>query len=74
VAVAKQALAFSKLVQRTESVVVNGAPGIVSWRPDGKPMSVLGFVVASARVKEIHVVSNPERVQQLINYRAALFT
>jgi RNA polymerase sigma factor (sigma-70 family) len=68
-AVAKQALAFSKLVQRTESVVVNGAPGVVSWRPDGTPMAVLGFVVAAGRIVEIYVVSNPERVQQLITYR-----
>jgi RNA polymerase sigma factor (sigma-70 family) len=69
VAVAKQALAFSKLVQRTESVVVNGAPGVVSWRPDEKPMAVLGFVVAGGRIAEIYVISNPERVQQLIKYR-----
>lgn len=68
-AVAKQALAFSKLVQRTESVVVNGAPGIVSWRPDEKPMAVLGFVVAGGRIAGIYVVSNPDRVQQLINSR-----
>jgi hypothetical protein len=58
-----------QLVQRTESVVVNGAPGVVSWRPDGTPMAVLGFVVATGRIVEIYVVSNPERVQQLITYR-----
>src|ERR1700674_3808685 len=33
-AVAQQAIGSSKLVQRTESVIANGAPGIVSWLPN----------------------------------------
>jgi RNA polymerase sigma-70 factor (ECF subfamily) len=69
VAVAQQAIGFSKLVQRTEPVIVNGAPGIVSWLPNGKPMAVLGFIVAHDRIVEIYVISNPERVTQLLNYR-----
>ena len=69
-AVAQQARGFSKLVQRTESVIVNGAPGIVSWRADGKPMAVLGFIVTHDRIAEIYVISSPERVEQLLNYRA----
>jgi RNA polymerase sigma-70 factor (ECF subfamily) len=68
-AVAQQAAAFSKLVQRTESVIVNGAPGIVSWLPNGKPLAVLGFVVTHDRIAEIYVISNPEHVEQLLNYR-----
>ena len=68
-AVAQQAVGFSRLVQRTESVTVNGAPGLVSWLPNGKPMAVLGFVVAHDRIAEIYVISNPERVEQLLNYR-----
>jgi RNA polymerase sigma-70 factor (ECF subfamily) len=68
-AVAQRAAAFSKLVQRTESVIVNGAPGIVSWLPNGKPLAVLGFVVAHDRIAEIYVISNQERVEQLLNYR-----
>jgi RNA polymerase sigma-70 factor (ECF subfamily) len=68
-AVAQQAAGFSKIVQRTESVIVNGAPGIVSWLPNGKPLAVLGFVVAHDRIAEIYVISNPERVEQLLNYR-----
>ncbi len=69
VAVASQALAFSRLVQRTESVLVNGAPGIVSYLPSGRPMSILGFVVVHDRIAEIYVISDPERVQQLLNHR-----
>jgi RNA polymerase sigma-70 factor, ECF subfamily len=68
-AVAQRAVGFSNLVQRIESVIVNGAPGIVSWLPNGKPMAVLGFVVAQDRIAEIYVISNPERVAQLLNYR-----
>jgi RNA polymerase sigma-70 factor, ECF subfamily len=68
-AVAQQAVGFSKLVQRTESVIVNGGPGIVSWLPNGKPMAVLGFIVTHDRISEIYVISNPERVAQLLNYR-----
>lgn len=65
-AVAKQALQFSKLVQKTESVLVNGTPGIMSWLPDGKPMAVLGFVVSNDRIAEIYVLSDPNRLQRLI--------
>lgn len=68
-AVAQQAVGFSRLVQRTESVTVNGAPGILSWLPNGRPMAVLGFVVAHDRIAEIYVISNPDRIEQLLKYR-----
>jgi len=68
--VAKQALGFSKVTQKTDSVLVNGTPGIISWFPNGKPMAVLGFVVASDRIVEIYVLSDPDRLRQVIE-RAA---
>src|ERR1700747_158637 len=68
--VAKQALGFSKVTQKTDSVLVNGAPGIISCFPNGKPMAVLGFVVASDRIVEIYVLSDPDRLRQVIE-RAA---
>ena len=64
-AVAEQAMVFSKLVQKTEPVIVNGAPGIVSWLPNGKPMAVLGFVVAQDKIVKIYVISNPDRLGRL---------
>ena len=64
--VSKQALGFSKLVQKTESVLVNGTPGIISWLPNGKPMAVLGFVVSNDRIVEIYVLSDPSRLQKVI--------
>ncbi len=65
-AVASQAVAFSKVIQGTEPVIVNGSPGIVSWLPSGEPLSVMGFVVAGGRIREIYVISRPERVHQLL--------
>lgn len=64
--VAKQARGFSKVVQKTESVLVNGTPGIISWLPNGKPMAVLGFVVSNERITEIYVLSDPNRLQKVI--------
>jgi RNA polymerase sigma factor (sigma-70 family) len=64
--VSKQALGFSKVAQKAESVLVNGTPGILSWFPNGKPMAVLGFVVANDRIVEIYVLSDPDRLRQVL--------
>ena len=64
--VAKQALGFSKVAQKPESVLVNGTPGILSWFPNGEPMAVLGFVVANDRIVEIYVLSDPDRLERVI--------
>jgi RNA polymerase sigma-70 factor, ECF subfamily len=64
--VSKQALGFSKVAQKAESVLVNGTPGILSWFPNGKPMAVLGFVVAKDRIVEIYVLSDPDRLRQVV--------
>jgi RNA polymerase sigma factor (sigma-70 family) len=66
-AVASQAAAFSKVVLHNEPVIVNGSPGIVAWLPNGEPLSVLGFVVAGKRISKIYVISQPERVRQLLD-------
>ena len=34
-----------------------------------KTKAVLGFVVAKGRIAEIYVISSPDRIQQLMNYR-----
>jgi RNA polymerase sigma-70 factor, ECF subfamily len=66
--VAKQALAFSEraapgLIVRP--ALVNGAAGIVSWRPDGQPFSVMGFTVAHGKIVEIDVLADPARLSRL---------
>ena len=45
--------------------LVNGAAGIVSWRPDGQPFSVIGFTVAHGKIVEIDVLADPERLRRL---------
>jgi RNA polymerase sigma-70 factor (ECF subfamily) len=64
--VASQAAAFAKIVHRMEPVIVNGSPGIVSWLPNGEPLSVMGFVVAGDRIREMYVISQPDRLRQLL--------
>jgi RNA polymerase sigma factor (sigma-70 family) len=65
-AVASSAAAFSKVTQKTEPVIVNGSPGVVAWLPNGEPLSVLGFVIARDRIREIYVISRSERVRALL--------
>ena len=67
-AVARQAAGFAKLMESYEPVIVNGAPGIVSLLPNGKPMSVLGFVVAHDKIVELYVIANAERVERLLEH------
>ena len=45
--------------------LVNGAAGIVSWLPDGRPLSVMGFTVARGKIVEIDVLTDPERLRRL---------
>jgi RNA polymerase sigma-70 factor (ECF subfamily) len=39
--------------------LVEGAAGIVSWRPNGQPFSVMGFTVAHEKIVEIDVLADP---------------
>jgi RNA polymerase sigma-70 factor (ECF subfamily) len=51
------------LVQRI--VPINGASGIVSYYPDGRPHSVLTLDVAAGRIRAIYIVTNPEKLAHL---------
>jgi len=64
-AVAEQAITFSRPAQFVQSVLVNGAAGIVSRLPDGRPFSVLGFTVARGKIVEIDVLADSARLRQL---------
>lgn len=63
--VAKRALAFSRLVAFAQLALVNGAAGIVSWRPGGKPFSIMGFTIASGKIVVIDILADPERLSRL---------
>jgi DNA-directed RNA polymerase specialized sigma24 family protein len=47
---------------RGRSVLVNGLPGIVSWRKDGAPLSVMAFTVIGGRIAGIAAVTDPARL------------
>ncbi len=64
-AVAAQAATFSRLGLSNQLVLVNGRPGFVSRRPDGRLFSVLGFTIVRGRVVEIDILADPERLSRL---------
>ena len=63
--VAEQALFFSRLAESVQPVLVNGAAGIVSWLPDGRPFSLMGFTIKRGKIVEIDVLTDPARLRQL---------
>lgn len=72
--VASQAITFTtRLVQNLEPVLVNGSPGLVSWLPNGEPLAILGFVVTGDRIREIYIISRPERVHQALSHLVSEF-
>src|SRR6266545_2900724 len=64
-AVAEQALTFSRRAQFVQKALVNGAAGIVSWLPGGRPFAVMGFTVRRAKIVEIDILADPARLRQL---------
>jgi RNA polymerase sigma-70 factor (ECF subfamily) len=64
-AVSERALTFSRLSQSARLALVNGAPGIVAWLPDGRPMAVMGFTVTGGKIVEIDILADHARLRQL---------
>ncbi|MFG1706600.1 sigma-70 family RNA polymerase sigma factor [Nonomuraea sp. M3C6] len=50
---------------RGRAVLVNGLPGIVSWREDGSPLSVIAFTVVDGRIAGIATVTDPARLASM---------
>jgi RNA polymerase sigma-70 factor, ECF subfamily len=67
-AVAERALFFSRLVERSQPVLVNGAAGVLSWLPNGRPLSVMGFTIREGKIVEIDVISNPTRLRRIMHH------
>ena len=44
------------------AALVNGLPGVVSWREDGAPLSVLAFTVVEGRITGIAAVIDPAKL------------
>jgi RNA polymerase sigma factor (sigma-70 family) len=62
--VARGAQAFRQRLAIVHPALVNGAPGLVGIE-DGKPLSVLGFVIKGDRIVEIDVFADPARLEAL---------
>lgn len=43
-------------------VLVNGLPGVVSWREDGTLLSVLAFTVVDGRIAGMKIVIDPAKL------------
>lgn len=69
-AVASQAVAFRNVELKIEPVIVNGSPGIINWLSNGEPLSIMGFVVTGGRIREIYVISQPDRLRQILGLSA----
>jgi RNA polymerase sigma factor (sigma-70 family) len=63
--VARQALMFSRLAEYVQPVLVNGVAGLISWLPDGRPFSVMGFTISKGRIVAIDIFRDPARLSQL---------
>ncbi|TDD42946.1 sigma-70 family RNA polymerase sigma factor [Saccharopolyspora elongata] len=50
---------------RGRAVLVNGRPGIVSWREDGAPLSVIAFTVVDGRIADLAVVTDPAKLASM---------
>jgi len=64
-AAAEGALMFSKMAQRIQPVLVNGAAGIVSRLPSGQVFAVMSFTVKGGRIAEIDVIRDPDHLRRL---------
>lgn len=60
-AVAGQALLFKRRDAQLHAALVNGAAGVVVT-VSGRPLAVMGIIVAAGRIVEIDVIAEPERV------------
>ncbi|MCX5366529.1 sigma-70 family RNA polymerase sigma factor [Streptomyces sp. NBC_00124] len=47
---------------RGRAVLVNGLPGMLSWREDGSALSVLAFTVVDGRITAITVATDPAKL------------
>jgi RNA polymerase sigma factor (sigma-70 family) len=64
-AVGQSALLFSQMAQSVQPILVNGNAGFISWRPDGRPFSVLAFTIRQNKIAEIDVFGDPDRLRRL---------
>jgi RNA polymerase sigma-70 factor (ECF subfamily) len=47
------------------TVLVGGLPGVVAWRPDGTPLSLVAFTVVDGRITDIAAVADPVKLASM---------
>jgi RNA polymerase sigma factor (sigma-70 family) len=65
--VASQAILFRSTAPEsdtTETVLVNGAPGLVQVR-GGRPFSVVSFTIADGLIVQMDIIADPDRLERL---------
>ncbi|HXJ66559.1 MAG TPA: RNA polymerase sigma factor SigJ [Actinomycetota bacterium] len=62
--VASNAILFRRWAPYVRPAIVNGVAGAVA-APQGRPFSVLSFIVRGGRIVEIDVLADPERLSKL---------
>jgi RNA polymerase sigma factor (sigma-70 family) len=62
--VASGAVSFNRLGYVYRRVLVNGAPGVVTFAGE-EPFAVLGFTVARGKIVEMNILSDPVRLRRL---------
>jgi RNA polymerase sigma-70 factor (ECF subfamily) len=62
--VAGRALTYARLQLLNRPVLVNGMPGMMSYR-DGRPFSVGAITVRGGKIVEMDILADPERLAQL---------
>ncbi len=63
-AVASGAVAFNRLGYASRRVLVNGAPGVLTFAGE-EPRAVCGFTVARGKIVEMNILSDPARLRRL---------
>ncbi|MFI5663283.1 sigma-70 family RNA polymerase sigma factor [Streptomyces sp. NPDC051684] len=64
--VARRAAAFAVPAAAFRAVTVNGAAGVVV-HADGRPVSVMAFVISHGRIVQIHSLLDRPRIEQLLD-------
>ena len=70
--IGRRALAFAKLTERIQRVLVNGTDGLAAFRAGGEMLAVLSFTVLADRIVEIFVNADGDRLRGVVNADDAL--
>ncbi|MFF3350497.1 sigma-70 family RNA polymerase sigma factor [Streptomyces sp. NPDC002779] len=63
--VASQAITFARFAANAHLVLVNGAPGVVSFAEDRRPLSVMSFTIRDGRITGLDILTDPDRLTTL---------